>query len=109
MMDLNDDGDAQTYPHVFGPTAGRPPKANAQALVPMLESHHMALANTFHPHGPTFYGSKWTSRIDHIALPNTTTPKIRQAYVDHRAGDKRQAIVPRIRTNTSLANGTTAH
>ena len=77
-MDLNDDGDALTYPNVFGPRAGLTPKANTQAPAPMLESHHLVLANTFYPHGPTFFGSEWTSRTDHIALPYTTTPKIRQ-------------------------------
>ena len=102
-MDLNDDGDAQSYPNAFGPTTGRTPKANTQALAPMLESHHLVLANTLYPHAPKFLGSKWTSRIDHIALPHTTTPKIRQTYVDQRPGDKHQAIVPKDRTSTSLA------
>jgi hypothetical protein len=61
------------------------------------------LANTYRSHGPTFYGASWTSRIDHIALPSALLPRLRDAFVDHQAGDKLQIIVPRIRTQASIA------
>jgi hypothetical protein len=102
-MDLNDDGFASALPRVFGPCQGRPPKANATTLAAKLTTHHMALANTFHPHGPTFYGTTWTSQIDHIAVPTAALPRLRTAFVDHNAGDALQTIVPKTRTNASIA------
>ena len=102
-MDLNDDGCASALPGVFGPCQGRPPKANATTIAAKLTAHHLAMANTFHPHGPTFYGTTWTSRIDHIAVPTAALPRLRKAFVDHSAGDALQLIVPKTRTNASIA------
>ena len=103
MTDLNDDGCASALPGVFGPCGSRPPKANATTLATKLARHHLALANTFRPHDPIFYGPAWTSRIDHIVAPAATLPRLHAAFVDHKAGDAPQLMVPKNRTSISIA------
>ena len=102
-MDLNDDGDSASLPAGFGPCHGRPPKHNASTLAATVVNHHMTIASSHRPHGPTFFGATWNSRIDHIALPCAALPRMRTAFVDHRAGDTLQLVVPKHRTNASLA------
>lgn len=101
-MGFNDDGCVAALLDVFGPCQGRLPKANATALAAKMVSHYLALVNTFRPHGPTFYGATSTSRINHIAVPTATLPRLRAAFVGHDAGGAFQLIVPKTRANASL-------
>ena len=97
------------FPPCLAPCDGRFPQNNTTAFSTTLINHHLTIATRYRPHGPTFYGPAWNSRIDHIAIPITAFPRMRTAYVDHTVGDKSQLIVPKTRTNISIAGRSPPH
>ena len=107
LTDLNSEVDASANPrpdsNVFPQRTTRGPNNNAIQLGVTLGKHFMQTSSSFVNHAPTFYGTTWTSHIDFICFPEAIFPHIRKVYVDQEAGDRLQLIVPRIRTQQTLA------
>ncbi len=55
-----------------------------------MRHQNMAVVDTFYDTGPTYYGDKWTSRVDHIIGPTTFTQLCTRCWTDRRATRKLQ-------------------
>ena len=76
----------------IGSHDGQKENSNGKQLRELCEHHHLCLANTFYPIGPTWRGEHTTSRIDYIAIPKAMLPQVKRCQIYHRSGAALQKI-----------------
>ena len=55
---------------------------NGSEFRQLLELHHLAAINSFHPCGPTYYGTTGRgTRVDYICLPQTRLHNVSRCYI----------------------------